>query len=517
MKAYINNFYIGHTTNNTIRYQASSGGIGTTITQYLLSQSEYGTSISFVFDKQNCMYTPQLIYSASEINVCGSIYQDINIIEFIQKNLDKIQGGIVISCPPCYVTPLRQILNKRNIKSFIISFSCSGQTSIEGTWCFYKFIGIDKKNITNIQYRGNGWPSGIQIQTKDNHFFKFKNYTDPWKTIHQSWLFRPKRCLYCKRDTSYNSDVSLADPWLKEYLEEDNIGNTLFRINTLTGEEVITRLIESKRIICTESNYDAYAIAQRPNILKEQHLKKRHSTYKIFTLLKNNRYYFQWATSSLKNMNKHNKIISAIYKLSTLKIMFNTYIKKFKKINLRLRSIIISRKFGNCKGGLTIYKRTTIQNHKCIYIGKNVGIGSDSFFYPITEYANIVYNPKIIIGDNTWICKHCSLAAINKIQIGKNVLFAGYVHITDHSHGYEDISQPIAPQKLISKGPVIIEDDCWLGFNCEILSGVHIGKHCIIAARAVVTKDIPPYSIAAGNPAKIVKRYNMDTKQWEKQ
>lgn len=51
MKAYINNFYIGHTTNNTIRYQASSGGIGTTITQYLLSQSEYGTSISFVFDK----------------------------------------------------------------------------------------------------------------------------------------------------------------------------------------------------------------------------------------------------------------------------------------------------------------------------------------------------------------------------------------------------------------------------------------------------------------------------------
>ena len=109
------------------------------------------------------------------------------------------------------------------------------------------------------------------------------------------------------------------------------------------------------------------------------------------------------------------------------------------------------------------------------------------------------------------------LGAINKIQIGKNVLFAGYVHITDHSHGYEDISQPIAPQKLISKGPVIIEDDCWLGFNCEILSGVHIGKHCIIAARAVVTKDIPPYSIAAGNPAKIVKRYNMDTKQWEKQ
>ena len=59
---------------------------------------------------------------------------------------------------------------------------------------------------------------------------------------------------------------------------------------------------------------------------------------------------------------------------------------------------------------------------------------------------------------------------------------------------------PISKQPLISKGPVIIEDECWLGFSCEILSGVHIGRHSIIAARTVVTKDVPPYSIVAGNP-----------------
>lgn len=69
---------------------------------------------------------------------------------------------------------------------------------------------------------------------------------------------------------------------------------------------------------------------------------------------------------------------------------------------------------------------------------------------------------------------------------------------------------------MISKGPVIIEDDCWLGFNCEVLSGVHIGKHSIVAARAVVTKDIPPYSIVAGNPARVIKQYNFETKLWEK-
>ena len=75
---------------------------------------------------------------------------------------------------------------------------------------------------------------------------------------------------------------------------------------------------------------------------------------------------------------------------------------------------------------------------------------------------------------------------------------------------------PITVQPLISKGGVEIGDHCWLGFGCEILSGVNIGKHSIIAARAVVTKDVPSYSIVAGNPAKIVKKYNFVTKEWEK-
>lgn len=95
-------------------------------------------------------------------------------------------------------------------------------------------------------------------------------------------------------------------------------------------------------------------------------------------------------------------------------------------------------------------------------------------------------------------------------------MFAGYVHVTDHSHGYEDITKSIKEQPLISKGPVIIEDNCWLGFNSEVLSGVHIGKNSVVAAHAVVTKDVPPYSIVAGNPAKIVKQYNFETHEWEK-
>lgn len=158
------------------------------------------------------------------------------------------------------------------------------------------------------------------------------------------------------------------------------------------------------------------------------------------------------------------------------------------------------------------FNQITLKNPQCIHFGKNVGIGKYTYFLPCTSYNGVTYSPTIIIGDNCWIGIRNSFAAIERIEIGKNVLFAGYVHITDHSHGYEDITQPILKQKLISKGPVVIEDDCWIGFGSEILSGVHIGKHSIIAAHAVVTKNVPAYSIAAGNPARIVKKYNFETK-----
>ena len=181
-----------------------------------------------------------------------------------------------------------------------------------------------------------------------------------------------------------------------------------------------------------------------------------------------------------------------------------------------IRRIYWSRKFGSVKGRVRIGKNVTFQNPDTLHFGKNIGIGKYTYFLPLKEYAGVSYHPKITIGDGCWIGIRNSFACIDSIEIGNNVLFAGYVHVTDHSHGYEDVNEPIKKQKLISKGPVVIEDDCWLGFSSEILSGVHIGKHSIVAARAVVTKNVPAYSIVAGNPARIVKQYNFETGKWEK-
>lgn len=124
------------------------------------------------------------------------------------------------------------------------------------------------------------------------------------------------------------------------------------------------------------------------------------------------------------------------------------------------------------------------------------------------NFAGEIYTPSIIIGENVYMNFRCHIGAINKIVIGDNVLIGSNVLITDHSHGYNDKSDifeiPIN-RKLYSKGPVIIEDNVWIGENVSILPNVHIGRNSIIGANSVVVKDIPAFSIAAGNPARVIK------------
>jgi len=104
---------------------------------------------------------------------------------------------------------------------------------------------------------------------------------------------------------------------------------------------------------------------------------------------------------------------------------------------------------------------------------------------------------------------------MRSVIIGKKVLTADHVFISDHLHNYSDPGTPIMDQPILFKGQVIIGDGAWLGQNVCII-GASVGKNSIIGANSVVTKDIPDYCVAAGIPAKVIKEYNFKTKQWEK-
>ncbi|WP_440880896.1 acyltransferase [Tenacibaculum sp. C7A-26P2] len=97
----------------------------------------------------------------------------------------------------------------------------------------------------------------------------------------------------------------------------------------------------------------------------------------------------------------------------------------------------------------------------------------------------------------------------NYVGLGQNVVIAGL------NHNYEDVTKPILEQG-VTKNLIVIEDNVWIGANSVIVAGVTIGKNSVIAAGSVVTKNIPPFSIAAGTPAKIIKQYNLESNSWEK-
>lgn len=108
----------------------------------------------------------------------------------------------------------------------------------------------------------------------------------------------------------------------------------------------------------------------------------------------------------------------------------------------------------------------------------------------------------VTIGDNTRIGMHNTI--IGPVSIGNNVIFAQNIVVSALNHNYSDPNLPICKQGINTK-PIIVKDDSWIGAGAILTQGVTIGKHSIVAAGAVVTKDVPPYSIVAGVPAKIIK------------
>ena len=119
----------------------------------------------------------------------------------------------------------------------------------------------------------------------------------------------------------------------------------------------------------------------------------------------------------------------------------------------------------------------------------------------------------VLVGANTRVGIGSIL--IGPVTIGNQVIVAQHVVIAGLNHGYQDIHVPIRLQP-VSILPIVLNDECWIGSNAVITAGVTVGKHAIVAAGSVVTKNVPAYSVVAGNPARVIKLYSAERQCWEK-
>jgi acetyltransferase-like isoleucine patch superfamily enzyme len=154
---------------------------------------------------------------------------------------------------------------------------------------------------------------------------------------------------------------------------------------------------------------------------------------------------------------------------------------------------------------------TKVDGYKRINIGSGVYINDGGWLacLPLTGSQNC----SLKIGDGTYVGRFCHFYATSKIEIGKKVLIADKVYLADNLHQYENIGIPVIDQPVKQTAAVMIGDGAWLGENVCVI-GASVGKQSVVGANSVVMQDIPDYCVAVGTPAKIIKRYSFEKKEW---
>lgn len=169
---------------------------------------------------------------------------------------------------------------------------------------------------------------------------------------------------------------------------------------------------------------------------------------------------------------------------------------------------IYSISFGKIGKRSLIYKPIQIDGRKGIYIDDDVYISQNAWLM-----GNGKSSESLHIESGTTIGHYAHIIAMESVTIEKNVLIADKVFISDCTHRYEDMDKPIKQQSIEILSPVVIGEDSWLGENVCVC-GANIGKHCVIGANSVVSRDIPDYCVAVGSPAKIIKKYDFSQNKW---
>lgn len=190
------------------------------------------------------------------------------------------------------------------------------------------------------------------------------------------------------------------------------------------------------------------------------------------------------------------------------------------RVKIKIQKIFSRFRLGWKKFGKhsVIYQPILVSGKKGISIGNNVFIRNGARFECIFSWGGASkqhYDASITIGDNTSIEQNVQLCSAGKLQIGHDCLLTADVYVGNVIHSYESPDQGPLGQPLIVED-VSIGDYTFIGVGTKVLPGSHIGKNCIIGANSVIKGEIPDYSVAAGCPARVIKRYDFESGCWRK-
>lgn len=192
-------------------------------------------------------------------------------------------------------------------------------------------------------------------------------------------------------------------------------------------------------------------------------------------------------------------------------------LRLFTRVVTKLNSFWIcgTKHFAHIGRRVSFHWSVSLFNAHSMDIGDTVTVDKDAWLH--AQPSDTTTEPLLVIGKGCFIARRCHIDAKNSICLGDNVLLSAGVLIQDHGHDFSDLDVPIQHQGLTPGGTIHIGEGSWIGQGAVILcdSGVlELGKNCVVAANAVVTRSAPSHSVLAGNPARVVKQYDITRNEW---
>ncbi|MEI8037508.1 MAG: acyltransferase [Verrucomicrobiota bacterium] len=176
-----------------------------------------------------------------------------------------------------------------------------------------------------------------------------------------------------------------------------------------------------------------------------------------------------------------------------------------KRLRDKFCSLLFANTFYRFGSRSVICLPVRLYGEAAIEIGSQVYLGTNCWL-EVMNLDSSTSKPVLSIGDQTSISGSCTITAISRVNIGRSVLIAQSVYISDHSHACASSVVPIKDQGVTKIAPVTICDGAWIGYGAVILPGVTIGRNSVVGANSVVRESVPDLCVAVGSPARIIRR-----------
>jgi coenzyme F420 hydrogenase subunit beta len=280
------NCYISYSTDNRIRWGASSGGVLSALLIFALEKKIIDAALVTKMNKENPLEPEVIVARCREdiVSASKSKYCPVPVNTAIKKLLERDEKVAVVGLP-CHIAGIRkaEMVTEKLRKNVILRFGlfCSHAVNFLGTELLLEKLGIRKEDVVRLSYRGNGWPGKMTIELKGGEK-KIISSSKYWGALFGSFFFTPTRCTLCCDFSNELSDISFGDAWLPE-LTDDKAGTSMLISRTETGESLIQKVALEEKIKVSKILPEKVIQSQLRNFyFKKKNLKARFRVVKMF-------------------------------------------------------------------------------------------------------------------------------------------------------------------------------------------------------------------------------------------